>query len=87
MNTIKFLPGQRYIVTDWFTGGRAVYTVEETGGGKVTFTLSGIELDGEYTGRETFNIKRDPDGSESVLLYEYKGYELRIYAEDMEVAA
>ena len=78
-----FRTGQTYSYTDWFTGGlqRLIVTGREERG--VSFKTESHEADGDFSSAEVFDIEQDTDGNESVLIYEYKGHENRLIAEDV----
>ena len=78
-----FRTGQTYSYTDWFTGGlqRLIVTGREERG--VSFKTESHEADGDFSSAEVFDIEQDTDGNESVLIYEYKGHENRLIAEEV----
>jgi hypothetical protein len=78
---MNFKPLQTYRANDWFTGGTQVYKVTSVNERQVTFRIISSELDGESDRRETYDIRKDENGFNYVLLYEYKGYENRLYAD------
>ena len=76
-----FTVGQKYEWTSWFTGGVSYLTVKEIKNGKLTFAEYRMEIDGEYTKEETFEILTDENGDEYIKMCEYRGEEGRLYAE------
>ena len=78
----KFAVGQAYEWTSWFTGGVSYLTVKEIKDGKLTFAEYRMEVDGEYTMEETFEILTDENGNEYVKMCEYRCEEGRLYAEE-----
>lgn len=77
-----FAVGQKYEWTSWFTGGVSYLTVKEIKNSKVTFSEYRMEIDGEYSKEETFDILTDDNGNEYVKMCEYRGEEGRLYAEE-----
>lgn len=70
----KFIIGQRYEWTDWFTGGKYFYTVEKIEGDEITLSYIDHEVDGIFTSDQTFKILTDDDGNERILMCEYHGH-------------
>ena len=77
----KFSVGQRFRMTDWFTGGTMGYEVTEIDGTKITFSVIDNEPDGVWTRQETYEITKD-ETCEKAVIFEYSGHECAIYADN-----
>ena len=75
----KFEVGRKYIYSDWFTGGRQVYTCTNRTDDTVTFSLTSYESDGIHINEKTYSISREND-NEKVVLFTYKGFDCIIDA-------
>ena len=77
----KFMEGQTYNWTCWFTGGYSVLRVSKVTANTVEFTEHRTELDGEHDVKSVYDIFTDKDGREYVVMCSYHEKEGRIYAE------
>ena len=77
----KFVIGQEYRHTDWFTGGMSEWRVTERDADTVGFSVVRHELDGVHRLKEIMPVIKDADGNERCVLYTYKGEECAIYAD------
>lgn len=78
-----FAVGQRYEWTSWFTGGVSYLTVKEIKNSKLTFSEYRMEIDGEYEIEESFDIAKDENGDEYIVMCEYRGEISKLYAEEV----
>ena len=69
----RFIPGQVYQNTCWFTGGVSKMRVERLANGRVYFSVQRMEADGFHETAEDYPLSYDGEDNESVLLYSYKG--------------
>lgn len=77
-----FKIGQEYEWVNWFTGGVSYLTVKKIKNSKLTFSEYRREIDGEYEKEELFNIAKDENGDEYIVMCEYRGEIGKLYAEE-----
>lgn len=75
MERKKFAKNQSYRSTCWFTGGVQSFLVVDRDDTSVLFNVSHMESDGLYQTEERFDVRKDSDGNEYVVLYVYEGHE------------
>ena len=76
-----FKSGHKFVTTCIFTGGCHMYEVVSRTETVLHCERVYYEIDGTHKGTEDFDIHKDEDGKEYIVLWRYKGEEGRHYAE------
>ena len=79
----KFVVGQKYSYCSWITGGQIFYEVDSIKSDKVKLKTTDYELDGTHNRFEEYEIQRNEDGDEFIVLFTYKGEDCVIEANEM----
>ncbi len=81
MDSKKFIVGNTYRYTDWFTAGKISMMCQSISENRkqIEFKVADWEIDGLHYRTEKFELLSD-NGNEYVLIYSYKGEENRMRA-------
>lgn len=81
LDSKKFIVGDTYSYTDWFTGGQIAMMCQSISEdrNRIVFKVCDWEVDGLHYRTENFELLND-NGNEYVLIYSYKGEENRLRA-------
>jgi hypothetical protein len=80
----KFKVGQKYVHYDWFTGGQIFFEVDSVKCNKVRLLTKDHELDGDHTRAEEYEIKKNDNGDEYIVLFTYRDVRCVIEAQEAE---
>ena len=80
----KFQVGQKYRMSDWFTGGSIFYEVDSIKSETIRLKTKDVEPDGVFERYEEYPISHRENGDEYILFFTYCGEECAIYAVEVD---